>query len=360
MAATELFANNASTTVAGAISNSATSVTLATGTGTSFPAPGPGQYFRASFFDAATGLITEIVFVTNVTGDTATIVRAQENTTAVAWNVGDTFAQCCTAGTMESFAQRTTLTGATTYYVNQSTGSNSNNGLTTGTAWATLQYAWNTVVQSVDTAGNIVTIQNEANLSVSGTILDATSAPVGGGSVVIDGGGHTAVATNGSCFVASNGGTFTVQNFSGTTATGTAPGQGAIILAANQGSITMGANMTIGIGAVYDIRSQFGGQIFGPSAYTVTTGTHVIHWSYVNGGQLYFNGTAITLSSTPACSSEWANGEDNATAIINCTYTGTGTGLTALIEMNATLDTGGALNLPGNGTYTLNSGGQKR
>lgn len=98
MSATVLFANNASTTLAGAITAVATTANLASGTGVLFPSPGAGQYFVLTFTDAATGLINEIVWVTNVTGDVITITRAQEGTTAKPWNAGDFAANLWTAG----------------------------------------------------------------------------------------------------------------------------------------------------------------------------------------------------------------------------------------------------------------------
>jgi hypothetical protein len=109
---TLLFANNASTTVAGAISSSATSVNLASGSGALFPSPSAGQAFVGSFFDAATGLITEIVLATARSTDTLTIVRAQENTTAQAWNPGDIFINEWTAGSATSMQQTAVLTPA--------------------------------------------------------------------------------------------------------------------------------------------------------------------------------------------------------------------------------------------------------
>ena len=98
MAATVLFANNASTTLAGAITNSSLTANLASGTGVLFPSPGAGQYFVGTFTDAATGLLNEIVWVTNITGDVITMTRAQEGTTAKAWHAGDFFANLWTAG----------------------------------------------------------------------------------------------------------------------------------------------------------------------------------------------------------------------------------------------------------------------
>ncbi|MEJ0017547.1 MAG: hypothetical protein WDN25_13470 [Acetobacteraceae bacterium] len=100
-----LFANNARTTLAGAISTVSVTATLAAGSGALFPHPGANEYFVGSFFDALTGVVTEIVHVTNVTGDTITMVRAQEGTSAQNWSAGDLFANRWTAGSANTMIQ---------------------------------------------------------------------------------------------------------------------------------------------------------------------------------------------------------------------------------------------------------------
>jgi microcystin-dependent protein len=102
---TILFANDASTTISGAITNTATAVSLATGSGSLFPNPTGGDYYVATFIDEATGLLKEIVHVTAMSGDVATIVRGQEGTTALNWAAGDFFANQITAGTAAAFLQ---------------------------------------------------------------------------------------------------------------------------------------------------------------------------------------------------------------------------------------------------------------
>jgi hypothetical protein len=102
---TILWSNNASSTVSGSITPVSTTVALAAGTGVLFPAPTGTDYFVATFYDQATKTQNEIVHVTAVTGDVATIVRAQEGTTALAWNAGDLFANLVTAGTLRAFVQ---------------------------------------------------------------------------------------------------------------------------------------------------------------------------------------------------------------------------------------------------------------
>lgn len=101
MALLLLAANNAQSVLAAGISASATTMTLNTGTGALFPAPVSGtSFFKLTLIDAATGQISEIVHVTARTGDTLTIVRAQEGTLARAWSVNDIAANMMTAGTL--------------------------------------------------------------------------------------------------------------------------------------------------------------------------------------------------------------------------------------------------------------------
>ena len=94
-----LFYNNAVTTLAAPVLSTDLTATLAPGSGSLFsPGPTGGDYFCLTFTDAATGLLDEIVHVTNVTGDVVTIVRAQEGTTAQNWNTGDNAQARITAG----------------------------------------------------------------------------------------------------------------------------------------------------------------------------------------------------------------------------------------------------------------------
>jgi hypothetical protein len=81
------FTNNAATTLASGITNVATSLTVATGTGALFPSLSGSQYFYCTLANVS-GTV-EIVKVTARSTDTFTIVRGQDNTSAVSWNSGD-------------------------------------------------------------------------------------------------------------------------------------------------------------------------------------------------------------------------------------------------------------------------------
>jgi len=90
------FANNAYGTLSQAYATTATSIVLTTGHGARFPALTGSQYFFATLLDTSNNL--EIVKVTARSTDTLTIVRAQEGTTARAFNTNDRVELRVTAG----------------------------------------------------------------------------------------------------------------------------------------------------------------------------------------------------------------------------------------------------------------------
>lgn len=100
-----IFANLATTTLASALSPTATTVNLATGTGALFPNPTPGEIFGLTLNDALTGEISEITYCTARSGDVLTVVRGQEGTPALSWNVGDIASNYWTAGQAAALVQ---------------------------------------------------------------------------------------------------------------------------------------------------------------------------------------------------------------------------------------------------------------
>ena len=82
-----VFANNVNTTLSGSVSSAATTATLASTTG--LPSLPAGDMLPIVFLDAATRSAREIVYVTNISGPTITIERAQEGTSALNWQIGD-------------------------------------------------------------------------------------------------------------------------------------------------------------------------------------------------------------------------------------------------------------------------------
>ena len=110
-----LFSNNASTNLAAPITNTATSLSVTTGAGAEFATPSAGQQQSITMNDAATGLLTEIIYFTTRVGDTISgLLRGQESTTAQNWLAGDLVAQLVTAGQMAAMQQTSALAPART------------------------------------------------------------------------------------------------------------------------------------------------------------------------------------------------------------------------------------------------------
>jgi len=117
------WSNNAFSTVASAINNSATTLSVATGMGDRFPAVSGGDdFFLLTLQNAANDI--EIVKVTarTIGSDSLTIVRGQDGTAARSWSIGDIvelrvtaagLSQMATQSDPETLTNKTISTGST-------------------------------------------------------------------------------------------------------------------------------------------------------------------------------------------------------------------------------------------------------
>lgn len=93
----QLFANNASTTLNAGINGSVTTIAVSSGHGSLFPAPAGSNYFLATIQENAT---VEIVKVTARSGDSMTVVRGQEGTAGAAFSPAAVFEMRITSGAL--------------------------------------------------------------------------------------------------------------------------------------------------------------------------------------------------------------------------------------------------------------------
>lgn len=102
----QLFANNASSVLSTGITAAATSLVVSAGTGSRFPSPANGDYFLLTLYQMSgtTEVNHEIVKCTSRTNDTLVIARAQEGTTARAFNAADPVSLRATAGSFDAKA----------------------------------------------------------------------------------------------------------------------------------------------------------------------------------------------------------------------------------------------------------------
>lgn len=103
--------NNAYSSLLAGITNVATTLQVQAGHGSRFPPLGAGDWTFITLQNAANAI--EIVKATALSGDTFTVVRGQEGTTAAAWLAGDIVELRLTAGVTATVDGVQTLTGKT-------------------------------------------------------------------------------------------------------------------------------------------------------------------------------------------------------------------------------------------------------
>jgi len=117
--------NNAFGTISAGISSSDTTIVLDTGQGARFPTLGSGDYFYATLIDTSNNL--EIVKVTARSTDSMTVTRAQDNTTARAFAIGDRFELRPTAALFEEIIAGAEVVNDTSPQLGGNLDLNSNN-----------------------------------------------------------------------------------------------------------------------------------------------------------------------------------------------------------------------------------------
>jgi hypothetical protein len=357
-----LFADRAASTLAGGISPTSVTLNLTAGGGALFPNPTAPNFFAATLIDAATGLLDEIVWCTGRVTDTLTVIRAQEGTEALTFNAGDLFQKLLTSGDMESMLQSDQLfVPATTFFVNGTTGSDSNTGtsatLVAGTnigPFQTLQGAESVISQFF--SANAITVNvaagTYAGISIGSSLIS---------NWLVNGSGPTTChivssngdVTNGVCFSAANSAHVTAQGFSFT-------GSQAGIVAQEGASIIIGTNNFGACGGSGCIVSNSGANLsmFGltpgaTAAYTFT-GASSILWNVFSGGTIQVGftpggGGGSNLAAITFSSSSFSD------AVAAVTQGGSATFQPAEITFSGT-PTGVRFSL-GNGTISTNGSG---
>jgi len=105
----QLFANNATSTLNGAIAANTMAITLNPGDGAKFPSPANGDFFLFTMFQRVNGFEVnwEIASCVGRVGDVLTVgARGLDNTNALAYNNGDFIELRFTAGTAGSLAPK--------------------------------------------------------------------------------------------------------------------------------------------------------------------------------------------------------------------------------------------------------------
>lgn len=268
-----------------------------------------------------------------------------------------------TGGAGWAIFARIRLTANTTFYV-ATTGNDSNDGLTVGTPWLTIQHAVVVLQASYDLAGFTATIQladgaYTAGATVQGRFTGATLAT----SVVIQGNvvtpaSVTVSAANAQCFAATYGAAFAIAGITLST-TGAGGISNSCVYAAYHGTVAILSSVVFAA-AVVHITADALGAINCTTNYAISAGA-IFHNVSQFGGTLNISGVTVTLTGTPAFSGAFASVNAAATANLSGnTYTGAATGTRYAAQSNGVIYTNGAGAgyLPGNVNGSSLTGGQ--
>jgi hypothetical protein len=168
-----LFTNNASAPIASSILTSSTSITVSSGQGAEFPVLSGTDYFIATLVDTSNNI--EIVKVTARSGDTMTVVRAQEGTTARAYSAGSLLELRITAGVINNLAQ---LSGDQTFSGNKTFSStiigsvNGNAANITATSNSTLTTLGSLSITGSQVSSAVASATNATNATNASNLLN--------------------------------------------------------------------------------------------------------------------------------------------------------------------------------------------
>jgi hypothetical protein len=254
---------------------------------------------------------------------------------------------------------RVRLGANTTIYVSTS-GSDSNTGLASASAFATIQQGVNVAAKYFDLNGHQLTIQLADGTYTAGVIL---ATPWVGGqpaSVILNGNASTpsnVVISTTSAKAVVAGGTgvgIALRNLRLQTTT-----SGDCVQATLASQISI-SNLVFGASAGPHMSAYTNGMVIIQGNYSVV-GSATDHLVSVAGGCVRVDATTtVTVTGTPNFTAQFASASAGNMEVYNATFSGAATGKRYTIQVNGTIATsnGGANFFPGNAAGTTATGGQ--
>lgn len=267
----------------------------------------------------------------------------------------------------------------TNYYINASTGSNSNNGLSPSSAWQTLQYGHDFVHNNIDLAGYQAVFNCTGNFTAGVESCGPWIGQTEPYNVLFQ-------FTSGSSVITSGASCFMIHTFSGlaingpvtlsSTPGGANPESGYAIDCKSCARCVLETGITFGQCTVAHIRTGWGGIVHITNSYTIAAGASSHYFS--QGSSMILTSIAqgdipfpppstpftITVTGNPTFTQAFATVTDGGQLNVSSTiasFSGTASGLRYLANLNGVIDTlgGGGTFFPGSSASgTTNTGGQ--
>jgi len=312
--------------------------------------PPTGSFATFSFFFKNAGASTATITPTTSTINGAASLAVTGGNAVYIVSDGTNWQAIAFAGT--GGGGRTILAAATTFFVS-TTGNDANNGLTSGTAWLTLQHAMNVLAGSYDFGGQNVTVQVGNGTYTAGVNITPW---VGGGTLTFLGNtgspSSCVVNTAGNCFAVQAGalpGALTLNGFRVMGGVGIYAAVSCVLTFSNFDFNTCSGN---------HITVQGGASVLAGSNYTIS-GSASVHAFSSNVSYLQL-GFVATLTGTPNFAAFAQCFYDAVLYAIGASYSGSATGTRYSAAANGVIQTGGggANFFPGNAAGSTSSGGQ--
>lgn len=249
---------------------------------------------------------------------------------------------------------RTILSMNTSYYVS-TTGNDSNPG-TSLLPWRTIQHAASFLENTIDLNGFNVTVNVADGTYTSGFIMGGGF--VGYGTVTFQGDittpANCIISTAGDCIGIFDGAQVIIQGFKLLSSAGSG-------ITVSQQAYAILGNMNFGACANSHLNIFSLSSVFCSAAYTISGGA-TNHYNIYQNSNLDCHGITITLTGTPAFSTDFLNVISNSSVQSSgMTFTGSATGVRFYIGQGGEVQTGTSGNLsyfPGNSAGTIDIGGQ--
>lgn len=260
---------------------------------------------------------------------------------------------------------RQKLTSNLTLYVS-ATGSDNNSGLSSSVPFATLQQAWNTIVNNYDLNGYGVTVSVGNGSYTSGLVANGVVTGLGSGNGVTFLGNTTTpsnvtITTSNAHCIAATGGAYISVGGMTLSASGTAGGSSACgVLASNGATVNIINPMVFGTctGSHLGANASASISMFG-GTYTIT-GNAANHALATTGAFINVLSCVVTLTGTPAFTTFATAAYPSTVQFTNTTFTGSATGARYSATLNGVVITngGGANYFPGSTAGSTTAGGQ--
>ncbi len=242
-----------------------------------------------------------------------------------------------------------------TIYIDQN-GNDGNCGLTSATAFKTIQAAWNFAAFNIHiNSGSIFFQLADSATEYQGVVCNGFHLGYGFGQVLFRGNASdwSAVKVKNTiaglaCFLASNGASIYVESLSLESVGNN--------LETNWYALIFFKNVIFKASGNVHCQSITNGYIEANGDYTIEAGA-ACHWSGGNGGMVHVGGITITLANTPAFPSGFANASFDSRIFSLASFAGTGaTGVKRLADNQSIVYNAGPAAFPGNSTASPTNG----